>query len=159
MVAPAAADTPHPVSSFALSPLHLSSQQQSSGPPRRHVLLVEDEPTLSRVLSMVLTNAGYDVSCCADGAEALRVFRASPDAVHVVVSDVTMPVLSGDRLARALHEIRPRLPVILMTGFSHTVTPENALGLGVAAVLQKPVSIDDLVAAVDAVTERGRLEA
>jgi DNA-binding NtrC family response regulator len=123
------------------------------------VLLVEDEPTLARVLAMVLTSAGYLVSTCADGAEALQTFRASPDAVHVVVSDVTIPGLSGDRLARALHEIRPSVPVILMTGYSHAVTPENARALGVAAVLQKPISIDDLVAAVDAVALRGRLEA
>jgi DNA-binding response OmpR family regulator len=123
------------------------------------VLLVEDEPTLARVLALVLTTAGYVVSCCGDGVEALQTFRASPDAIHVVVSDVTMPGLSGDRLARALHETRPGLPVILMTGFSYTVTPETAHALGVNAVLQKPVSIDDLIAAVDAVTEDPRLEA
>jgi DNA-binding NtrC family response regulator len=122
------------------------------------VLLVEDDSTLARVLSMVLTNAGYVVSYCADGAEALQQFRASPTSVHVVVSDVAMPDLSGDRLARALHEMRPGLPVILLTGYSHTATPENARALGVAAVLQKPVSIDDLVAAVDAVAEHARLE-
>jgi two-component system cell cycle sensor histidine kinase/response regulator CckA len=123
------------------------------------VLLVEDEPTLARVLAMVLTGAGYSVSSCADGVEALQLFRAAPDAVHVLLSDVTMPGLSGDRLARAVHEIRPALPVILMTGYSDGVTPENAHALGVAAVLQKPVSIEDLIAAVDAVALRARREA
>jgi DNA-binding response OmpR family regulator len=121
------------------------------------VLLVEDEPTLARVFGIVLTDAGYTVSRCADGAEALRVFGDSPDAVHLVLSDVTLPGLSGDRLARALHEIRPGLPVILMTGFSHTVTPENARALGVAAVLQKPIGIEELVGTVDAVLARARL--
>jgi DNA-binding NtrC family response regulator len=108
---------------------------------------------------MVLTSAGFDIIPCADGAEALQMFRTSPGAVDVVVSDVTMPGLTGDRLAHALHEIRPDLPVILMTGYSHTVTPENADALGVAAVLEKPVSIADLVAVIDAVVERAQREA
>jgi CheY-like chemotaxis protein len=117
-------------------------------------MLVEDEPTLARVLGMVLTSGGYDVTICVDGAEALETFRASPDSWDVVVSDVTMPALSGDRLARALHEIRPRLSVILMTGSIGRITPRRLHALGVAAVLEKPVSIEDLLAAVDSASER-----
>jgi CheY-like chemotaxis protein len=134
------------------------SQQHSATPPPIHVLLVENEPTLAHVFGLVLTGAGYIVTSCADGAEALETFRASPNAVHVVVSDVTMPRLSGDRLARALHEIRPTLPIILMTG-SSTFTQKSAHALGVAAVLQKPVSIDELVTAVESASERSRIEA
>ena len=122
-------------------------------------MLVEDEPTLARVLGMVFSSAGYDVTICADGAEALRLFHASPDAWSVVVSDVTMPLLSGDRLARALREIRPDLPVILMTGNTALVTPRRLYALGVAAVLEKPVAIEDLLGAVDAVFGRARREA
>ena len=123
------------------------------------MLLVEDEPTLARVLGIVLKTAGYLVVPCADGAEALEWFRAAPDEIHVVVSDVSIPGLTGDRLAHALHEIRPALPVILMTGFSYAVTPENAGALGVAAVLQKPIGIDELIMTVDAVFKRARKEA
>ena len=117
-------------------------------------MLVEDQPTLARVLGMVLTSGGYDVTICADGAEALKTFRASPDSWDVVVSDVTMPALSGDRLARALHDIRPRLSVILMTGSVGRITPRRLHALGVAAVLEKPVTIEDLLAAVDSASER-----
>jgi DNA-binding response OmpR family regulator len=124
-----------------------------------HVLLVEDEPTLARVFGLVLTNAGYAVTCCGDGAEALETFRESPNAVDVVISDVTMPELSGDELARAVHEIRPELPIILMSGCSTTLTSDRVRGLGVAAVLQKPVGIDDLVGAVEFVFQRERLQA
>jgi DNA-binding NtrC family response regulator len=114
---------------------------------------------LARVFGLVLTSAGYAVTCCADGIEALETFRASPDSVDVVVSDVTMPRLSGDQLARALHEYRPGLPVILMTGCSTILASDNVRALGLAAVLQKPVGIDDLVGAVEFVFERARLEA
>jgi DNA-binding response OmpR family regulator len=123
------------------------------------VLLVEDDATLARVLELVLTSAGYSVTRCADGAEALQTFRASPNAVDVVVSDVTMPELSGDQLARALREIRPSLPIILMSGSISELTVQRARVIGVAAVLQKPVGIDELVAAVGSVFERARMKA
>jgi DNA-binding response OmpR family regulator len=123
------------------------------------VLLVEDDATLARVLALVLTTAGYAVTHCPDGAEALRTFRASPNAVDVVVSDVTMPELSGDQLARALRDIRPNLPIILMSGSISELTLQRARVIGVAAVLQKPVGIDELVAAVGAVFERARMKA
>ena len=148
------AATPHPrESAQAMSPQH-------AGPPAaRHILLVEDEPTLLRVLEMILTDAGYDVTTCCDGDQALRTFKASPDAWDLVVSDVTMPRLSGDKLALALREIRPRLPVILMTGNTMLITPRRLYALGVAAVLEKPCEIDEVVGAVDAVFERARREA
>ena len=135
------------------------SQPHAGAPAARHVLLVEDEPTLLRVLEMILTDAGYVVTTCFDGDQALRKFKASPDAWDLVVSDVTMPRLSGDRLALALREIRPRLPVILMTGNSMRVTPRRLHALGVASVLEKPCAIEDLLGAVDAVFARARREA
>jgi DNA-binding response OmpR family regulator len=79
--------------------------------------------------------------------------------VDVVVSDVTMPELSGDQLARALREIRPSLPIILMSGSISELTMQRARVIGVAAVLQKPVGIDELVAAVGSVFERARMKA
>ena len=134
-------------------------QPHGSPPTGRQILLVEDEPTLLRVLEMILTDAGYVVTACVDGEQALRKFKASPDAWHLVVSDVTMPRLSGDALALALREIRPGLPVILMTGNTMLVTPRRLHALGVAAVLEKPCEIDDLLGAVNAEFERARREA
>lgn len=128
-------------------------------PASHHVLLVEDEPTLRRVLGMVLTDAGYSVTTCVDGEDALRKVEATPDAWDLVISDVSMPRLSGDRLARALRDIRPGLPVILMSGNAALVTPRRLYALGVAAVLEKPCEIEDLVRAVEAVFGRVRLEA
>ena len=145
--------------SYQLHPEYSMSPQHAGPPAARHILLVEDEPTLLRVLEMILTDAGYDVTTCFDGDQALRKFNASPDAWDLVVSDVTMPRLSGDKLALALREIRPRLPVILMTGNTMLVTPRRLYALGVAAVLEKPCAIEDVLGAVDAVFERARREA
>ncbi|MDF1501638.1 PAS domain S-box protein [Roseisolibacter sp. H3M3-2] len=112
------------------------------------VVLVEDEPALARFATQALTRAGYDVTCVHDGESALRLFDDAARAVDVVVSDVTMPGMSGDRLARELRRLRPTLPVILTTGFSHLITPESVHELGVAALLQKPFGARELVAAV-----------
>jgi DNA-binding response OmpR family regulator len=114
------------------------------------VLLVEDEPALTRFATQALTRAGYEVTSAPDGESALRLFDDPALAVDVVVSDVTMPGMTGDRLARELRRRRPALPVILTTGFSHLVTPEVADELGVAALLQKPFGARDLVSAVRA---------
>lgn len=134
-------------------------QQPASPSAGRQILLVEDEPSLLRVLDMILTDAGYVVTTCRDGDQALRKLEASPGAWDLVVSDVTMPRLSGDRLALALRQIQPRLPVILMTGNTMLVTPRRLHALGVAAVLEKPCAIEDVLGAVDAVFERARREA
>jgi Response regulator containing CheY-like receiver, AAA-type ATPase, and DNA-binding domains len=133
--------------------------QPASPSAGRQILLVEDEPTLLRVLDMILTDAGYVVTTCRDGDQALRKLEASPGAWDLVVSDVTMPRLSGDRLALALREIQPRLPVILMTGNTMLVTPRRLHALGVAAVLEKPCAIEDVLGAVDAVFDRARRQA
>jgi CheY-like chemotaxis protein len=118
------------------------------------VLLAEDEPAVARFAARALTRAGYTVTCCRDGVEALRTFSAAPDAVDVLVTDVAMPGLTGDALARAVHATRPALPVVLVTGFSHTVSIETARALG-ATLLQKPVSARDLARAVQAALEGG----
>jgi two-component system cell cycle sensor histidine kinase/response regulator CckA len=132
---------------------------RAAPPAPRRLLLVEDELTLARVLEMVLVDAGYDVTTCFDGTVALRKFDASPDDWDVVVSDVTMPTLSGDQLARLLADRRPRLPVILMTGNTLVVDTRRLLGLGVAAVLLKPFAMEDLLAAVNAACELARRQA
>jgi PAS domain S-box-containing protein len=122
---------------------------------RGRVMLVEDEPALARFATQALTRGGYAVTYCRDGIEALRLIDGPrPVAVDVVVSDVTMPGLTGDKLARELQRLRPELPVILTTGFSHLVSPDAMRTLGVVALLHKPFSARDLVTAVRDAMER-----
>jgi CheY-like chemotaxis protein len=112
------------------------------------VLLVEDEPTLARVLERVLSEGGYEVTLCDDGLDALDMVRRGATRIDVVVSDVGLPGLRGDKLAAEVRRVRPTLPVLLLTGYSSAVAPGNEEALGVAAVLEKPVTIEDLLAAV-----------
>jgi DNA-binding NtrC family response regulator len=119
------------------------------GPERRPaLLLVEDEPTLSHVLERILADDGYDVTVCDNGPDALDLVRCGATRIDVVVSDVGLPGLRGDKLAAEVRRVRPALPVVLMTGYSAVVAPGNEESLGVAAVLEKPVTIEDLLTAV-----------
>jgi CheY-like chemotaxis protein len=83
---------------------------------------------------------GYRVTAYTDSQEALDWFQTDPHAVDLVITDQTMPELSGEALARELHRLRPQLPIILCTGFSHTMTEEHRQGIGIRAVLLKPVA-------------------
>ena len=76
--------------------------------------------------------------------EALEAFRADPFCFDAVVTDQTMPNITGEALARELLQIRPDVPIILCTGFSHSMTPEKAKAMGIRAYLLKPLLIKDL---------------
>jgi CheY-like chemotaxis protein len=121
-------------------------------PPR--VLLVDDDPSVSRVLGRMLEKLGCAVESCADGAEALARFRADPSAIDLVLTDETLPSLPGHELARALLELRPGLPVILCTGYSDRIDEDGARALGVSAFLMKPLDLGQLEAALRAALGR-----
>ena len=118
------------------------------------MLIIEDEPSLLRFSQLALERAGYDVIACRDGAEALNVLHKRSLVLDLVISDVAMPHVTGDVVARQVRLLRPNLPVILMTGFSHVITPENAHMFGARALLQKPFGAQELVAAVFSVLGR-----
>jgi CheY-like chemotaxis protein len=84
---------------------------------RENILFVDDEPTLLEIGTELLGKLGYRVTTCRDGRAALETFQARPDEFDLVITDMTMPGLTGDRLAKELVQIRPALPVILCTGF------------------------------------------
>jgi signal transduction histidine kinase/CheY-like chemotaxis protein len=121
------------------------------------ILFVDDEAALAQVAETILTRLGYTVTTCTNSQEALATFQASPDQFDLVITDQTMPGLTGENLAKALRQIRPHLPIILCTGFSHVMTPEKAQGLQLDAFLMKPLTMRGLGQAVQCVFAR-RLE-
>ena len=86
--------------------------------------------------------------------KALKMFQADPSRFDVVITDQTMPNLTGEKLASYLLAVRPDLPIILCTGFSHTMTQEKATQLGIRAFLTKPVLVQDLSMALQKVLTR-----
>ena len=104
------------------------------------ILIVDDERDVADMVSIGLERLGYEVGVCADGTEALEVFRETPDLWRAVISDQIMPDMRGMELIRQIKEIRSDVPCILCTGYSDTLTEETALSGGADAFFQKPVS-------------------
>jgi len=131
-------------------PIHVDAPvavfQPLSSMPRKNgrILFVDDEAALVRMGEELLQQLGYDVVACGSGAEALMIIKKNPDDFDTVVTDQTMPRLTGEDLAKQLLVLRPDLPIILMTGFSHVMTPDKAKEMGIFAYLMKPLVIAEL---------------
>jgi CheY-like chemotaxis protein len=119
-----------------------------------NILLVDDEAAVAHVGQVVFEHLGYRVSVCLSSLEALETFRAAPQRYDLVITDQTMPRLSGDALIRALRSVRPDIPVILCTGFSHTMDAETAEALSIDAFLTKPWSTHELASTIQRVLAR-----
>src|SRR5262249_14632886 len=102
------------------------------------VLLVDDEVALVHLGEAILRRLGYEVVACTSSTEALEVFRVAPQRFDLVITDQTMPHMTGERLAQALRHLRPDIPIILCTGFSHAMHAERAPELRIDAFLMKP---------------------
>ena len=111
---------------------------------RECILFVDDEEALAYLGHALLTELGYEVVALTSSIEALAVFQAAPEHFDLVITDHTMPQLTGEALAQALRYIRPHLPIILCTGFSETITAEKAQTLGIDAFCLKPFVLQDL---------------
>ncbi len=118
------------------------------------ILFVDDEETIVRLGKELLEQLGYTIEVQTNSLEALNVFRHDPQRFDLVITDQTMPGLTGEALSRELLRIRPELPIILCTGFSHIMTAEKAKALGIQAYLMKPLAIRDLAPIVRHVLDK-----
>ncbi len=112
------------------------------------ILVVDDEAAVAGIFTELLALLGYQVRTLTSPIEALQLFQSDPQAFDLVITDQTMPELSGDELARALLALRPELPIILCSGYNSDVDDEAAQSLGVRRLLAKPVANATLCAAV-----------
>ena len=103
------------------------------------ILFVDDEPVLGKMGKQLLESLGYKVEIRTNSIEALELFRKQPDRFDLVVTDMTMPDITGENLAVELMNIRPDIPVILCTGFSKNIDEKKAMALGIRAFISKPV--------------------
>jgi two-component system cell cycle sensor histidine kinase/response regulator CckA len=109
-----------------------------------HILFVDDEKALTKLGREMLKSLGYTVTTKTSGIEALDAFRAAPSAFDLVITDMTMPGLTGSELARELMAIRPDLPIILCTGFSELINGSKAKEAGIREFVMKPYIMSDL---------------
>jgi len=109
-----------------------------------HILLVDDEDSIVKMEKKMLERLGYQVTSHTSSIKALDSFRTNPDKFDLVISDMAMPNLSGDKLAVELTRICPEIPILLCTGFSETLSEEKARSLGINGFLWKPIKMKDL---------------
>ncbi|MCK5055597.1 MAG: response regulator [Candidatus Aminicenantes bacterium] len=126
-------------------------QEKREGDPTggdEHVLLVEDEKVLLNIVKRMLERLGYRVVSKANGVEALEAFRSSPQDFDVVITDLTMPGMTGIQLAREVIKIEPEIPIIICTGFNEGINREHLRNLGMQGFIMKPYSSKKLNLAI-----------
>ena len=112
------------------------------------ILFIDDEQALIEIGSQMLDQLGYDVVTKQSSLEALELFREEPDKFDLVITDMTMPHMTGDKLARELMKIRPEIPIILCTGHSKLVSEKKAKEMGIRAFVMKPLVMRNMAETV-----------
>ena len=115
---------------------------------KEHILLVDDEKAITQMGRQMLERLGYTVTVRNSSLEALELFRNAPDRFDLILSDMTMPQMTGDQLADAIMNIRHDIPVVLCTGYSDQINQEQAGAKGIRALLFKPIVKHELAAAI-----------
>ncbi|WP_458776883.1 response regulator [Desulforhopalus sp. 52FAK] len=114
----------------------------------KHILVVDDEPLLVRLNKRQLENSGFIVSVSTESRDALEQLKKAPDSFDLLLTDLTMPGLSGTELIKEVRLHAPDLPVVVLTGLSDKETERELCDLGVTAIVIKPVLDGELVTAV-----------
>ena len=112
------------------------------------ILFVDDEEPMVNLYRRHLERLGYDVKSTAKPVEALEWFKADPDQFDVIITDMTMPRMTGDRLAAEVLKIRPNMPVIICTGYSERMSAQKAEVLGVRKYIEKPIDLGNLASSL-----------
>ncbi len=115
---------------------------------QERILLVDDTPEVLEIEEKMLQRLGYTVTAKKDVKDALELFSRNPEKFDLVITDMTMPIMTGEKFAVKLKEISPDIPVILCTGYSELITKEKADNLGIKGFLMKPVTTRDFSNAI-----------
>ena len=108
------------------------------------ILLVDDEAIIAEIGQIMLEGLGYEVTVYTSSLEALNIFKNQPDHFDAVITDQTMPGITGIEFAQNIIEIRPEIPIILCTGYSSIVNEELAKAYGINGFVMKPISQKEL---------------
>lgn len=122
------------------------------GPPlsrgTERILVVDDDLELLQIHQRVLESLGYQVAVYTNSCEAVAAFQQKIDAFDLVITDMTMPKMSGVEVTKKIIALRPDLPVIICTGFSELIDEDKAQEMGARALLMKPLTKKELASAV-----------
>jgi PAS domain S-box-containing protein len=120
------------------------------------ILFVDDEVDITEIGKLMLEDRGFQVKTEVNPLEALNTFRKNPTGYDCIITDMTMPNMTGDTLFREIRKIRSDIPVILCTGHSEYINDEKALQMGISAYMHKPLHCEDLVNMIRKVIDKNR---
>ena len=125
---------------------------------KENILLVDDEVSLVEISERILSGLGYSVTSSTDPVRIIKLFESDPYKYDLIISDMTMPNLTGDKLSLELLKIRPNVPILICTGHSDKVSHENADEIGIKGLLMKPVMKANLAKTVREVLDDAKAE-
>jgi PAS domain S-box-containing protein len=133
-------------------PMIKGASQKNNNPPSKwqlmggheKILIVDDEESIIQMVESMLVRLGYQVTSSSSSVKALEIFSATPDQFDLVITDMTMPDISGDKLFCEMTKIRSDIPVILCTGFYENNSERKMESIGIKNFLLKPVKMNDL---------------
>ncbi|MCG8616568.1 MAG: ATP-binding protein, partial [Desulfobacterales bacterium] len=137
-----------PVTGEDKTDLPISPARRAESGQGEQILCIDDEESIVRMTESMLTRLGYRVKTAIDPFAGLAMLQKDPDEFDLIITDMSMPGLTGDRLVEAVHRIRPGLPVLLCSGFSERLENGSIQNFGAAAYLEKPVEKNALAKAV-----------
>ncbi|MBC8417917.1 MAG: response regulator [Proteobacteria bacterium] len=117
-------------------------EEESEGPVptgSERILFIDDEETIADIGRQMLERLGYEVVAMTSSIEALELIKAQPEKFDLVITDMTMPHMTGDKLAQELMKIRPDIPIILCSGHGKRISEEKARDMGIRAFIMKPI--------------------
>ncbi|MCI5146837.1 MAG: response regulator [Candidatus Electrothrix sp. AR3] len=119
-----------------------------------HILVVDDDMNFAQMNKKILESLGYEVSALTDSIAAFNRFQRTPEAFDLVLTDMTMPQMTGDELSRQMLALRSDLPVILCTGFSELIDEKRAADIGIYNLVMKPFTKRELAKTVRAALDQ-----
>ncbi|MCX5874336.1 MAG: response regulator, partial [Deltaproteobacteria bacterium] len=143
-----------PVIEDAAQPEEASDTIDALPRGKERILVVDDEQPLIEMLQHVFGHLGYEVVGINGSVEALALFRRDPMRFDLVITDLTMPDMTGAELAKELLTVRPDIPVIIFTGCGQTLTEDQIKDLGVRAMITKPISMKDIAVVIRKILEK-----
>ena len=139
------------------SSVEMIPQRTSASLPHgtERILFVDDEGPVALMGKQMLERLGYTVMVQTSSITALEIFKAQPENFDLVITDMSMPHMTGDVLARKILEIQPNIPIVLCTGFSEVVTEDNARAMGISEYIMKPMVMGEIADTVRKALDKG----
>ena len=124
---------------------------------QRHILVVDDDELVSEYLGALLEAESYNVVVLNEPREALNYFKEHPDDFDLIITDQVMPGLTGVEISQKILELRPSIPILLITGYSEKITAENAKSFGLSGFFSKPINEDLFLNQISQLVSAGQM--